>query len=360
MTNWMRSTQKKITDFNKGSVARTMVEAPAQEIDELYQQVFIGLREAIPVAVYHSFDFEAKAAVSASGLIQVTIAAQTSPVVVQQNAVLTPTNGGKTYRATENTTIAAGETTASISVVADSSGVGGNLSAGESFTINPSPTGFVSAINPNAFTNGREKETDDERKTRFKSYIEALARGTTSAISYGAKNNAYIKDSGNNIIERVSSVQVDEPWKTDSGQPVSLVNVYVHNGTGATSTALVAQAQKIIDGYYEDDGTAVTGWKAAGVRVVVMAATETAVNYTAAITLNSGYSSASVIAEAQSRLSKYLQNLDISKEAVHAEMVSLVKSIEGVYDVHITTPSDNVAAGTGVKLMPGTAAITAS
>ena len=52
MVNYMRGATSKITDYNVGSVARTMVEAPAIEIDQLYQQMLFGLRDAIPTATY--------------------------------------------------------------------------------------------------------------------------------------------------------------------------------------------------------------------------------------------------------------------------------------------------------------------
>ncbi len=44
MVNHVRATTTKITDFRVGGVARTLLEAPAIEIDELYQQMFNGLR----------------------------------------------------------------------------------------------------------------------------------------------------------------------------------------------------------------------------------------------------------------------------------------------------------------------------
>ena len=49
MINRMSATQNKVTDFNVGAVGRTLIEAPAIEIDQLYQQMFNGLKEAIPV-----------------------------------------------------------------------------------------------------------------------------------------------------------------------------------------------------------------------------------------------------------------------------------------------------------------------
>ena len=72
MVNHARAIQNKLTDFNIGSVARTMLEAPAVEIEEQYQQMFIGLKEGIPVATYSSFGFEKRAAEPAVGVIRFT------------------------------------------------------------------------------------------------------------------------------------------------------------------------------------------------------------------------------------------------------------------------------------------------
>ncbi len=50
MINYLRASQDRVTDFEPGSVARTMLEATAAELDELYQQLFHGIREAIEVS----------------------------------------------------------------------------------------------------------------------------------------------------------------------------------------------------------------------------------------------------------------------------------------------------------------------
>ena len=38
MINWLRANTTKVTDFNVGSVVRTMAEASAAEMEELYLQ----------------------------------------------------------------------------------------------------------------------------------------------------------------------------------------------------------------------------------------------------------------------------------------------------------------------------------
>lgn len=57
------------------------------------------------------------------------------------------------------------------------------------------------------------------------------------------------------------------------------VNLYVHNGSGSTSSRLIARAQEIVDGY-DDPTTAVPvpGYRPAGMRVDVIAMQEIPVN----------------------------------------------------------------------------------
>ena len=70
LINYIKAAQTTLTDFNVGAVVRTMLEACAREIEELYQQMFLGLKDAIPVAVYNAFGFSALTAQPATGIIR--------------------------------------------------------------------------------------------------------------------------------------------------------------------------------------------------------------------------------------------------------------------------------------------------
>lgn len=356
MVNLMRSTQKRITDFNVGSVARTLVEAPAAEIDEFYQQMFFGLKEAIPVSVYNSFDFEAIDAVPASGLIRVSITASTSDTLISAGSTFSP-SGGIDYTSSQDVVIAAGETFGDVLATATQAGTVGNIGAGQSFTINPTLEGFVAAQNLSPFMNGINAETPDDRKLRFNAFVQSLNRGTVAALEYGLKTTQLL-DAGGNLIERVVAVSVYEPWKDDPNQPISLVKCYVHNGVGATSSALVNRAREVTYGYYDDLGTAVPGWKAAGVKVEVYAATEQSVAVTGVLTALPGYDKPTLVSSATQAVFAYIQGLDIGAEAVLSEIIRLIKDLEGVYDFVPSAPLANVAADKTTKLMPGAITIT--
>jgi uncharacterized phage protein gp47/JayE len=343
-------------------VARTLVEAPAMEIDELYQQMFHGLVEGIEVATYTSFGFEKLSASAAYGLIRFT-----APAPVAGQAVSIPAGTevrvpGQTrkYVTRAASQIAVGQTYVDILAYCDTPGVVGNVDPNTITELVAAVSGVSSVTNPAAFTNGRDAETDDERKSRFQEYIATLARGTKAALEYGAKTATIVTNGV--VSELVKYVKTEEPWiDNPNTYPIGLVNLYIHNGAGATSSALVTEAQKIIDGYYDADGNAVSGYKAAGAKVVVQAASEVAVNVTGTLTLLSGYDSATAIASATTKLTAYLSELPIGEDVIHAELVSILKrDVAGVLDASITVPSGNTAIAANSKAMPGTISITAS
>ena len=361
MINWLKAGTIKVTDFNQGSIVRTMLEAPAMELEELYLQMVIGLREAIPVSVYNTFGFDKLAAAAAGGTLRFTapaVAASAIPVPIG-TAARVP---GKTitYITTADASIAVGQTYVDVICAADTAGSDGNTGAATITELVASVPGVSAVTNPQPFVNGREVETDDARLSRFRDYIRTLARGTIAAVLYGAKT-VQRTDASGSVIEYVASASLVEPWIAAPGSyPVGLVNVYVHNGAAATSAALVTLAQQTIDGYYQVDGTAVPGWKAAGAKVVVYAATDVPVNVTAAVSVASGYVAAEVVAAAIASVQVYIQSLPAGASVLLAELIAIVKrDVSGVLNVTMTAPSADVAITNAQKAIAGTVAITA-
>ena len=361
MVNVMRGVQKTITDFYVGSVVRTMLEAVAVELEELYQQAFIGLKEAIPVSVYTSFRFALLGNTTAAGTVRVIITAQSVPVVIGAGTVFTPSIGSLTYTATDDTTIATGGSYADVPVVASATGSAGNLAAGVSFTLSPAPVGFASASTLTAIASGQDSETDAARLLRFQSYISSLARSTVAALNYGL-STVSLSDSNGNLIERVALSYIDEPYVRDSSQPIANVAFYIHNGVGSTSDALLTQANKVIAGYVDSNGNNVAGYKAAGVPVTGYKATETTVAVTATVTILASYLNTANDPRAaiSAAISAYILGLGIGASCLKSEIYLLAMSIPGVVNFVPSAPSADVIASLGVKLMPGTITLTAA
>lgn len=355
MVNHARAVQKRVTDFNIGSVIRTILESVAIQIDEFYQQLFNGIKEAIPVSTYNSFNFTRRAAQPANGLVRVTITAQPNDVLIAAGATFTNAGAATSYVSVADVTISAGNTYADVLVVAQSAGVAGNIASGTSFTVSPSPLGFVSAINSAAFSGGLDAETEDQRKQRFADYIQTISRATNAALIFGAKQFGVLYQGGVEI-ERARAVSVVEPWLLDPDNPISLVRVYVHNGVGSTSSDLVAKVRDVLYGYTDSSGNKVPGYKAAGVKVEVFAATEVTINVTATLESAPGYVAADLCDQAEAVISDYIKSLDIGSSYLKAEAIYRVKSIAGVRNI-AGLPNDQTATDLQ-KLMPGTVDVT--
>ncbi len=356
--NWMRSTQKKITDFSVGSVARTMVEAPAAEIEELYLRTFIGLKEAIPVAIYRAFDFERIPAQPASGAIRVQVTPPNSDLLISAGTGFLPSGSGVTFKTAADVTIAAGQSQADIAVLAQTPGVGGNIAAGTAMEPTQSIAGFISAAALFTFSSGADEETDDQRKTRFAAFIATLNRGTLSALRYGL-SLAFVRDSVGVVSERVRHHRIVEPWLSDPGQPVALVKAYIHNGgSSGASSALINEAQRIIDGYYDESGNPVAGWKAAGVKVEVVGASTMSVDVTGVLTVVGAYQSAAVTAEVQAAIADYIAGLDIGEPVIRSEIIAAAMNVDGVSNFIPSLPSADTLIVETAKVMPGTIALT--
>ncbi|EJG5414280.1 baseplate J/gp47 family protein [Salmonella enterica] len=265
MLNYVRSTTGKVTDLQPGSVTRTLLEAPAAEIEELYVQVFNGIREAIPVAVYNSIKFDKLPPQYASG--RVTVIAGTAPTQAQiyPKGTRFLSRDGRIYESVGDVDWPAGAISMQFPVLSQAAGQGQNLAQGE---INSAP-----AFDPDKysfsntdFTGGSDIESDSQRDIRFAEYISALSRGTEAALIYGAKT-ARILDGAGNIVEAVERVSL----KVTSGS----VQVNIWGTNGAPSLALLTRATEIEIGY-QDPATNITtpGFAAAGIRcsVVPMAA----------------------------------------------------------------------------------------
>jgi uncharacterized phage protein gp47/JayE len=359
MINHARAIQNKLTDFNIGSVARTMLEAPAVEIEELYQQMWNGLKESIPVAIYNSFDFDKIPAVPATGTIRVTITPSDAPSLVPSNTTFSPGGGfAVDFISKTDITIPANASYVDVRVEAATPGAGGNVTAGTPFTLQPPISTMVSAVALASFTNGADQETDAQRKTRFIAYVSTLTRGTGNALRYGI-STAAIRDSAGFIVERVRFQSVIEPWLDDPGQPISLVNCYIHNGVDGASTALIDEVTRILYGYTAEDGTIVPGWKAAGVKVVVYAATSRLIDVTGAVTVAYGYVAADVIAAIEAAVSDYITDLEIGADVLAAEIVAAAMNVDGVVNFQMTLPAADVAMSATEKAMAGTFTLTA-
>lgn len=281
MVNYAKATQGQITDFSVGGVARTLMEAPAIEIEELYQRAMAGIMEGIPTAIYRGFDFAYGESAVASGFVTLTFAEPLyAAFTVPAGTIFSSPATGLSYTSGTDTRIPMGATSARVRVACTKAGSVGNIGA-DAITLATNlalPAGTV--VGNSSFVSGRDQETEEERKARFSAYVQSLARGTPSAVVFAA-SKAVVRTSLGDVKEAVARVgSLEEAGRFD---------VYIHGTAGVASDELVAQAQKIIDGYYDEQGNPVPGYRPAGVSSTVRAMTELSVDVALNIKMRPGF-----------------------------------------------------------------------
>lgn len=346
--NHMRGTQTKITDFQPGSVGRTLVEGPAVEIEELYLQMFIGLREAIPVATFQSFGFDKLPPIYASGYVSVS--APTAPTVTRiiPAGTLFYSSNGKTYTSTSDVAWNAGVSLISIPVIASEPGAVGNIAAGQ---ITSSPA-FDSShtISNEPISNGQDQESDEAREARFAEFVASLSRGTKVACMYIAKQ-ASVRDVNGNILERVTRIGYSEI--------AGYFKIFLYSSRGVPSADLIANGKMLLEGMEDPDTgeVLVVGYVAAGIRGDIIAMRERQVGMTIRVRMRSGASLTNAVRQSLTdTYSIAIRNIQPGETLLIDNLRALLLGTQNVTEVALST-AQNITCEQSEALIPGTVVI---
>ena len=342
--NHARSVTTKITDYQPGSVARTLMEAPAVEIEELYLQMFLGLRDAIPVATFLSFGFDRLPAAKARGFVSVSADDAPEQDVVVPAGTLFTTGDERSYESTEAVTWPSGVSLVRIPVLAMVAGASGNVAAG----VIDSSTAFGDGyeVSNALIETGRDVESDQERKARFAEFVASLSRGTVTACLYAVRQ-ASLLDVDGNIAEYIMRVGIDEtPGR---------VRLYLYSSAGAPSPAIVSQAQTIIDGTRDDEaGTITPGFRSAGVRVDVLPMAERAIDLSIDVRMAPGVPLTPAVQQAlEDEFSGAVRAVQPGQTLYLGTLVESLLLAPGVLTV-VPLSGQNVVCGVNEALVPGT------
>lgn len=347
----MRAAQRRISDFNVGSVNRVMLEAPAAEIDELYQSYTRGLIEAIPVAIYRSFDFELQEAVSASGLVRFSaVPGHSEPVVIRVGFLVAA--GGLQYQVAAEAVIPVGQLTVDVLVVCRTKGVEGNAQPDTITSLVSSAVDLQGVTNPAALSNGRGMETDEERKLRFNEYVRTLARGTPASCVYAARQARLVDSSTGFILERVTRAELQEtPGHTD---------MWIHNGAGNTSDALLKRATDLVLGGWSDPitGLPVAGYDAVGARLDVLKMAEIPVSATLQVQVPTAARTEAMRAKIIAAVSGAIRAVRSGESLLPIDLVNAALALRApVQGAEVSAPVLAVACPIKAVLVPGTITI---
>ncbi len=106
-------------------------------------------------------------------------------------------------------------------------------------------------------------------------------------------------------------------------------------------TGLIAEVQKVVDGD-PNDRADFPGFRAAGVRVLVREPTVVNITVEATITLLEGFDFALTSTAVESAITDYINQLGISADVIRNEIIERIMGVDGVLDVGLVTPAENV------------------
>jgi hypothetical protein len=281
MINRAKATQNAITDFHIGSVFRTLIESPAIEIEEFYQRMFAGILEAIPTAIYRGFDFALIGPTVARGVVNINFGGPIAiPFTLPAGTIFKASAKGNTYYTLHDVDVPVGVTTISVLVESSQSGAAGNASYGAVDSVVNYDLPIGANVGNELINSGNNGETEEERKARFAHFVQTLQRGTNGAVEFAARM-AEVHSADGNLVEYVS--------RTGFYEVPGTMDVYIYGDAGMASPELVAQAQKVVDGYWDAESqTFVAGYRPVGIRVRVFAMQELPIDAVFTVEMFSG------------------------------------------------------------------------
>ncbi|EKK5568138.1 baseplate J/gp47 family protein [Enterobacter hormaechei] len=357
MLNYVRSTTGKVTDLQPGSVTRTILEAPAAELEELYIQMFNGIKDAIPVAVFNSFQFDRLPPQYASGLVTIIATQPVASAFPIPKGTRFLSRDGRAYQSLGDMewplaveaipgdpSSAYPVTSVNVPVIAVQAGSMQNAVADE---INSSPLfppdrfKFTSS----AMTNGKDMESDEQRVLRFSDYIGSLSRGTETALLYAARY-ATLTDSAGNITESVT--------RTSLTVNTGSVTVNVWGSNGAPSAELLARITQLELGYKDASGAIVPGYAAAGISCSVAAMYEEVVNADITLTFFSSYSADQAMRQnIRNVISSFLAGVQPGEFVYADDLQGYIQTVRGVQSASVKM-SGNIECQANEVLSMGT------
>lgn len=341
MVEHMRSTTTRITDFNIGSVSRSILEANAAVLEEYYQDFYSGLSRAIPTAIYIGFGFDLLPAIAASGLVRFTRSGSTAaPLTIPAGTRLVSTTGVY-YVTSASATMATGHATVDVAVTAETAGVLGN--ADPLMLSIVSAGGVLSATNPSSMSGGADIETDDQRADRFQAWIKTLSNCTLAVLEYQAKVPALYNATTGVVSERAQYASAENT--------VGHVNLWVHNGSYGASAELLAAIQLHIDGYRDPvTDEWVNGYKPAGMRVDVRTPAHVALDVSLELSKSASSSVATVTSGVRGAIERLLLGIKPGEQMRPIDIVNAALSVSGVTGCEILSPTAARTVGGGTML----------
>jgi len=336
-----------LSNFNPGSIIRTITEVYANVSAELFEMIGRVLKQAyLQTATDYFLDLKAqefgierKGSTKTEGkvtfLTKSSQPAKANIPIPNGSIVATGVDGsGMEYRfiTTQKMVLLKGNRSITVPVIAETAGADHNVGPNSICRLKTFINGIAEVVNrPEWLTQeGTDRESDDVLRERTFLAWDELARGSTK--------QSYI--SWTMGINGVKKVWVNDNLPRGQGT----LDIYVLGESGMPSQALIAKVQKVVDKN-----------KPLCADVLVKAPSPVNVAVKAFVTLKRGTNSQVVETEIIRRLNIYfsgageddpellwLKSLGVGQDVIKMQVAEIIMSVDGVHNLDLLSPRHDI------------------
>lgn len=276
---------------------------------------------------------------TAQAVVPIGATVQNSSGTVVYTVIVDTTNAN--YSATLGGYVAAsGTSSISVTVQCNTSGTVGNAQIGAITVITTPIVGFDTVNNTVAFTTGENAETDAALRVRFVAYIDSLYKATKTAVVAAIEG----------VQTGLQYVLVENTAYSGSTK-LGYFYVVINDGSGSPPSSLLTAVYNAIN--------AVRGLT---IQFNVFAPVVVDVTVSMVITVQSGYTLATVEAAVASALQSYINGLTIGQSLYYTQLYAVAYGVTGVLEATGLTinggTSDIAATNHQVIMCPTTPTVT--
>ena len=331
-----------VSNFNPGSGIRTVIDMASSEGALIEQQIEDQVATGVLNALYQLLGVSPTGAVGSTYLQSFTLASSsTSSYTLVAGSLVQVPSSNLQWETGQSITIAPG-TTVQTTVTCTSTGIITNVPANTITQLVVPATGLTTTnASAQPIVQGRDAQTQIELQAQLSNLINELHKGDQSACEVAALAAQVLDASGNPTEEVVKAFEMDVVAST--AYPINAV-MFVNNGAGTASSALLAQVTNNLTGYTDTNGNKVVGAKAAGIIYQVIDAPQTPVPVSVAVLPANGYTLAMISTGVLLAIQDYFDGLDLASSFSVTPFAYAILAVQGVADVQVLSPSANLPA----------------
>lgn len=342
MATAIQAKSSALVNLKVGSVLRAFIESIAQVAGWL-QSLIVYVLSATRLSTssgsdvdsfVEDFGYKRTKAVAATGSVTFSRSTATAAAYIPVDTQVQSADGSQTYTVIADTTnaafdatnnwyaVAAGVSSLSVTVQANTAGAAGNALAGAINTMTSAISGIDTVTNASAFTSGSDAELDDAVKAGFPIYIASLGKGIKTA-AYAA----------------VDGLQL--------GLQRQVVENEAYGGTAQPGYFYVV-VSPFDSTIQQQVYAAVDAIRPMGITFGVFGATQLTATVVMTISAATGYDKTAVAAAIKTAIANYIATIKLGETLYYWQLFKVIGTVPGVLDV------------TGLTLNGGTADLVAT